>query len=324
MVLAGTGAVLLAAPLAAQAQQAGKIYRIGYLSSGPGPSDWSRAFVEGMRELGYVEGRNLSIEYRWAAGNQDELPRLAAELVDLRVDVIVASPTTGALAAKSSTSTIPIVVPISVDAVRAGVIDNLARPGGNVTGLTLMSGDLIGKRLEFLKMAVPTASRLAFLSVAGIPKVTAPLVKELKAATEALRMTLDVVEVAAFDEGAIRTAFEAIARGGANALYILESPTIAARPAHIMSAALAHRLPTIGGLREYADGGALLFYGPNGVAMHRRSATFVDKILKGAKPGDLPVEQPTKFELVINLKTAKALGLTIPPSLLLRADQVIE
>jgi len=311
---------LLAAPLVADAQP-GKVYRIGYLSSGPGPDNWTRAFVQGMRELGY-EGHNLAIEYRWAGGKLDQLPRLAAELVDLRVDLIVASPTTGALAAKQATRTIPIVVPISVDAVRAGVVDNLSHPGGNITGLTLMSGDLVGKRLELLKAAVPAASRLAFLSLAGIPQITGPLVKEMQAAAQELRMTLHVSELANFDD--VDTALDTVARRGADALYVLESPTFAARAAHVMSLALKHRLPTVGGLREYAAAGALLFYGPDGVAMHRRAAAFVDKILKGAKPADLPVEQPTKFELVINLKTAKDLGLTIPESLLLRADEVIQ
>jgi putative ABC transport system substrate-binding protein len=315
----------LAAPLAAGAQQAAKVYRLGYLAGGTGQTDWERAFVQGMRELGYVEGRNLLIEYRWAAGRIDMLPKLAAELVDLRVDVIIASPTTGALAAKQATRNIPIVFPISVDAVEAGVVEGLARPGGNVTGLTLMSPDLIGKRLDFLKAAMPGASRLAFLSVRGIPKITEPLIKEIETKSRNLGMALHVYEVSNLrDVDAVDRALETIASKGADALYVLESPSIAARASHVMNVALKHRLAVLGGLREYVDGGALLFFGPDAIVMHRRAAVFVDKILKGAKPADLPVEQPTKFDLVINLKTAKSLGLTIPPSLLARADQVIE
>src|SRR5688572_13219560 len=241
--LAGA-ATLLTAPLVAVAQEAGRVYRLGYLAGASGPTDWERAFVHAMRELGYVEGRNLFIEYRWAAGRNDQLTRLAAELVDLRPDLIIASPTTGALAAKQATKTIPIVFPISVDALEAGVVDSLARPGGNVTGLTLMSPDLIGKRLDLLRVALPQASRLAFLSIKGIPKITEPLVRELEAKSRAVGMTVRVYEVASFsDVDGVDGTLETIGRQGADAVYILESPTIAARAAHVMNTALKHRLP---------------------------------------------------------------------------------
>jgi putative tryptophan/tyrosine transport system substrate-binding protein len=253
----------LAGPLGAEAQQAGKVFRVGYLSAGSGPTDWQRAFIQGLREIGYVEGRNLLIEYRWGRGKPDLLAKLAAELVDLRVDLIIASPTTGALAAKQATKNIPIVFPISVDAVEAGVMDSLSRPGGNVTGLTLMSPDLIGKRLYFLKAALPEASRLAFLSLMGIPQITEPLTREIEAKSRALGMTLKVYEVPSLgDVGAVDRAVETIARAAADALYILESPSIAARAPQVMKTARKHRLPVLAGLREYVGGGALLFYGP--------------------------------------------------------------
>jgi len=315
----------LASPPVTCAQEAGRIYRLGYLATTSGPTDWERAFVEAMRDLGYVSGRNLFIEYRWGAGRNDRLAKLATELVDLRPDLIIASPTPSVLAAKDATKSIPIVFPISVDAVEAGVVDSLARPRGNVTGLTLMSADLIGKRLDLLRVMLPKASRLAFLSISGIPKITDPLVRELETKGRAVGISVRLYEVPSFgDAEAVDRALETIGRDGPDALYILESPSMAARAPHVMGVALKHRVPVLAGLKEYVQAGALLFYGPDGIAMHRRAAIFADKILRGAKPADLPVEQPTRFELIVNVKTAKALALTIPTQLLLQANQVIE
>lgn len=236
----------LASPPVTRAQEAGRIYRLGYLATTSGPTDWERAFVEAMRDLGYVSGRNLLIEYRWGAGRNDRLAKLATELVDLRPDLIIASPTPRVLAAKDATKSIPIVFPISVDAVEAGVVDSLARPRGNVTGLTLMSADLIGKRLDLLRVMLPKASRLAFLSISGIPKITDPLVRELETKGRAIGISVRLYEVPSFgDAEAVDRALETIRRDGPDALYILESPSMAARAPHVMSVALKHRVPVL-------------------------------------------------------------------------------
>jgi putative ABC transport system substrate-binding protein len=313
---------LLAGPIAAEAQ-AEKVYRIGYLgNSSPAlEPDLVGAFREGLRDLGYAEGQNILIEYRWAEGRYDRLPDLAAELVRLKVDVILTSGTPGALAAKRATQTIPIVMAVIGDAVEAGLVPSLARPGGNITGLTRISPEMDGKRLELLKGIVPRLSHVAIL-LNPVNPVTSLHWKEVQAPAKALFLKLEPVEVKAAEE--FEAAFAAVGRQRPGALFVLGDRFLLAHRAQIVDFAARRTLPAMYPYREFVDAGGLIAYAPSSPDMFRRSATFVDKILKGAKPADLPIEQPTKFELVINLKTAKALGLTIPPSLLLRADQVIQ
>jgi len=316
---------LLAAPLAAGAQPAGKVYRIGYLSTGSGTSSNPRileAFRQGLRELGWVEGQNIVIEYRWADGRLDRLPDLAAQLVRLKVDVIVASPTPGALAAKNATGTIPIVAISLTHPVELGLVASLARPGGNVTGVSYSVGaDIFGKDLELLKEVVPRVRRVAVLSNPDSP--ARPLtIRNVKDAARSLGLQLQLLE-ARGPEG-FDGAFAAMAKERVGALFVVQDPAFIPHRARLVDLAATNRLPSIFTQREDAEAGGLMSYGPSLSDLYRRAGTYLDKILKGAKPGDLPIEQPTKFELVINLKTAKALGLTIPPSLLQRADQVIE
>ena len=314
---------LVAAPLAAEAQQAAKVPRIGYLFSNLAtPSHLWEAFRQGLRDLGYVEGRNVVIEYRDAEGKLDRLPALAAELVALKVDVIVAPATPATVAAKQATKTIPIVFAVVSDPVTSGLVTSLARPGGNVTGLTVLEPELVGKRLELLKQVVPGVSRVAVLWHPGAvgERTEKDVLKEAEAAARALGVPLQFVEArgpADFDR-----AFLDMTRASAGALTVLESTVFFVERRHLVDLAAKNRLPAVYGLREFVDAGGLMAYGPNQPDLFRRAATYVDKILKGAKPGDLPVEQPTKFELVINLKTAKDLGLTIPPSLLQRAEVI--
>jgi putative ABC transport system substrate-binding protein len=321
--LGGTGAVLFAAPLAAEAQQAAKIARIGYLSPNLAASPHlHEAFRQGLRDLGYVEGRNVVIEYRDAEGKPERLPALAAELVALKVDVIVAANTPTALAAKQATRTIPIVFSFAADPVTSGLVTSLARPGGNVTGLSILI--LVGKCLEQLTQAVPGVSRVAALVQPGaVPERTEKdLLTEADVAARALGVRLQIVEArgpADFDR-----AFSDMTRARAGALTVLSGNMFFIERRRLVDLAAKNRLPAVYPWRDYVDAGGLMSYGPNLPDSHRRAATYVDRILKGTKPGDLPVEQPTKFELVINLKTAKALGLTIPPSLLGRADEVIQ
>jgi putative ABC transport system substrate-binding protein len=316
---------LLAAPLAAEAQQAAKVARIGYLVTNLAVNPHlHEAFRQGLRDLGYVEGRNLVIEYRDAEGKPERLPALAAELVALKVDVIVTPSTAQALPAKQATSTIPIVFAAASDAVADGLVTSLARPSGNVTGLSLLAPELVGKRLEQLKQAVPGVSRVAFLwQPGGAGEGTEKdMLKRAEVAARALGVRPQFVEArgpADFDR-----AFSEMTRARAGALTVLVGAMFIVAQRRLVDLAAKNRLPALYGLREYVDAGGFMSYGPNVADLFRRTATYVDKILKGAKPGDLPVEQPTKFELVINLKTAKALGLTIPQSLLQRADQVIE
>ena len=320
--LAVTGALLLAAPLAAEAQQAAKVFRIGFLGSG-GPADHAprvASFRQGLRDLGYVEGRTATIEYRLAEGKMERLPALAAELVALKVDVIVASGTPTALAAKNATTTIPIVFATSGDPVGT-LVASIARPGGNVTGLSLVGPELVARQLQLLKEAVPKASRVAFLSNPDNP-YTPVMVKEVEAAARSFKVRMQRVE--SRGGAATDAAFDAMARERPNALLVLFDPVLTGQRARISELANKHRLPSMCPHREYAEDGGLMAYGASLTDLYRRAATYVDKILKGAKPGDLPVEQPTKFELVINLKTAKARGLTIPPSLLARADEIIQ
>jgi putative ABC transport system substrate-binding protein len=322
---------LLAAPLATEAQPpAGKVPRIGLLSpsapfdAGRNPSDLAvlfAAFREGLRELGYVEGQNIKIESRWAEANYDRLPGLAAELVGLKVDVIVTYGTPTSLAAKRATSTIPIVMAAIIDPVASGLVTNLARPGGNLTGQSMMSPDLVGKQLELLKEVVPKVSRVALLHNPANPG-NAPQAQHGQDAARALGVRLQLLEARGPSE--IDSAFAAMTNEQAGAVIVLVDAILQGNRTRITDLAARHRLPAVYGLSEYAEAGGLLAFGPSRLDLFRRAATYVDKILKGAKPADLPVQQPTKFELVINLKTAKALGLTIPPSVLVRADQVIE
>jgi putative tryptophan/tyrosine transport system substrate-binding protein len=313
---------LIAAPPPVEAQQPpGKTTRIGYLSIRSGPSYLEEAFRHGLRELGYVEGQNITIEYRWANFKPDRASTLAAELTRLQVDAIVS---TGghvpAAAAKRATKTIPIVFTAG-DAVRAGLVVSLDRPGGNLTGINLLSGELNAKRLDLLKAAVPGVSRVAVLANPTNPSTTRGL-NDLEAAARGLRVKLQVLEVR--ERQGIDVAFGAIARERTQAVLVMNDPLFDIQRERIVDLAAKHRLPGIFEWREFAEAGGLMSYGTNLAEMYRRLATYVDKILKGAKPGDLPVEQPTKFELVINLRTASALGLTIPQSVLLRADQVIQ
>ena len=316
---------LLAAPLAAKAQPAARVARIGLLGNDPvGNPHLLEAFRQGLRDLGYVEGRNVLIEYRFAEGKFERLPALAAELVALKVDVILATTVLTAVAAKQAIKTIPIVFFAAADPIRSGLVTSLARPGGNVTGLSVLSPELIGKRLELLKQAVPGISRVAILwePDGGGERTDKGMLKRAEVAGQALGVRLQYVEArssADFDR-----AFSDMTRAHAGALTVLPSPMFFNERRRLVDLAATNRLPAVYPARESVEAGGLMAYGPSVPDLFRRAATYVDKILKGAKPGDLPVEQPTKFELVINLKTAKALGLTIPPSLLQRADQVIE
>ncbi len=319
---------MLTAPLAGEAQPAGKVYRIGFLSLGSPPTPATphpiEAFRQGLRELGYVEGRNVVIESRWGQGKLDALPALAAELVHLRVDIIVTVATMTAQAAHKATRTIPIVMATSADPVSGGVVDSLARPGGNVTGLSLMTPDLTAKRLQLLKEAVPGLSRVAAVHDRHAPQpILAQWIQENEGAARALGLTLHVVDLGA-DPGKWREAFASVVKAGVGGLSFIESPLFGSSRTDLAELALKHRLPTIFPFRQHAEAGGLMTYGVNLADLFRRAAGFVDKILKGTKPADLPIEQPTRFELVINGRTAKALGLTIPPSILIRVDQVIE
>jgi putative ABC transport system substrate-binding protein len=315
--------VLLCAPLAAEAQQVRTVQRVGYLgdSSPSLESNLVEAFRRGLRERGYVEGQNIVIEYRWAEGTYDRFSLLVAELVRLKVDVIVIAGTPAALAAKQMTTTIPIVMAVTGDALEAGLVSSLARPGGNVTGLSTLMPELEGKRLELLKEVLPRLARMAVLANPGNP-FSAIDGKAIRIAAEALRVKLQTVEIRAPEE--FDRAFAAITNAHPDALTIIGDRFLLTYRKRIVDFARQARLAGIYPYSEFVAEGGLMSYGPNYPAMFERSAIYVDKILKGAKPGDLPIEQPTTFELVINLKTAKALGLTIPPALLLRADQVIQ
>jgi putative ABC transport system substrate-binding protein len=319
--LAGAAA-LLAAPRTAEAQQAGKLPRVGILLLSDSSQSVVDAFRQGLRELGHVEGQTIALELRWAEGKEEHFPRLASELVHLKVDVIFATVAAAAQAAKTATKAIPIVTAVN-DPIAAGFVANVARPGGNITGLSMMSPEVVGKQLELLRQVVPTLSRVAVLGNPANPG-SAPQLRQAEAMAKTLGMRLQPLEARSPSE--IDSAFAAMTRERAGALLVLLDPTLA-RPLQrerIAELAARNRLPTMYALRLYVDAGGLMAYGADIFDLYRRAAIYVDKILKGAKPADLPIEQPTKFELIINLKTAKALGLTIPPSLLLRADRVIE
>jgi len=315
----------LFSPVAAEAQQAAKVARIGFLATNLAASPhMAEAFRQGLRDLGYVEGRNLAIETRDAGGKHERLPALAAELVALKVDVIVAGSTPGALAAKQATGTLPIVFTAAADPVTDGLVTSLARPGGNVTGLSSLTPELVGKRLEQLTQAVPGVTRVAALWQPGGAgeRTDRDTLKGADVAARALGVRLQVVDARGPED--FDRAFSDMTRARAGALTVLGSAMFNSERSRLVNLAAKHRLPAVYQWREFVDTGGLMSYGANLADLNRRAAVYVDKILKGAKPGDLPVEQPTKFELAINLKTAKALGLTIPQSVLGRADEVIQ
>jgi ABC-type uncharacterized transport system substrate-binding protein len=316
------GGAAAAWPLAARAQQPAKVPRIGFLFYGShGPSPEIDAFRQGLRELGYIEGQNIAVEYRFASGRVGHLPELAAELVRLKLDVIVTPTTPASVAAKQATNTIPIVIAGIADAVGAGLITNLARPDGNVTGLTSISAELGGKRLELLKGVVPKASRVAVLHDPA-DRSNVLVLKQLQEAAPALGLTLQPLEVQ--EPGEFEGAFIAMTRERADALFGAAGVLTYEHRKTVVGLAAKSRIPTLWGHRQFVDVGGLMSYAVNFYDQCRRAATYVDQILKGSKPADLPVEQPTKFEFILNLKTAKALGLEIPPTLLALADEVIE
>jgi putative tryptophan/tyrosine transport system substrate-binding protein len=309
-------------PLPARAQQAGKLPIIGFLGAATPAawSAWSAAFVARLRELGWVDGRSVAIEYRWAEGRSERYPEIAAEFIRLKVDVIV---TVGAaaLAVKQTTSIIPIVFAVAPDPLGTGLVTSLSRPGGNVTGISNQSADLAGKRLEILREVFPELRKVVILANAGNPTSVQEL-REVQATARMLGLEVATLEIRRMED-LEPTAFEPV-KDAANALYAVSDPLVLASRARINTLAQGARLPTIFAFRDYVEAGGLISYGPNYTNLFSRAGDFVDKILRGAKPADLPVEQPTKFELIVNLKTAKALGLEISPSLLARADEVIE
>jgi putative ABC transport system substrate-binding protein len=313
-------ATLFAPSLSADAQQAGKVPRIGYLQIGSRLGSGAEAFLQGLRDLGYVEGKNIVIEYRGdPQRREDRLPEFAADLVRLKVDVIVALDPPAARAAKNATKTIPIVMRSTGDPVQAGFVASLARPGGNITGVTSISTELYGKRLELLKEVIPRLSRVAVLRN---PDRGTNDFKEMQSAVRSLKLQLQSLEVRGPND--FESAFRAAGKARVGALITIRTPLINDQRKRVADLAVKSRLPAIYDDRVYIDAGGLMSYGTNLEDLHRRAATYVDKILKGAKPADLPVEQPTKFELIINLKAAKQIGLTIPPNVLVRADKVIK
>ena len=316
------GGAAVAWPLAARAQQAGKLPTIGYMGSNTPSAESQRiaAFVQRLRELGWIEGRTIAIEGRWGEGRNERFAEIAAEFVRLRVDVIVTAGSAAVITIKQATSGIPIIFAVAGDPVGTGLVASLARPGGNVTGLSVQQTDLAGKRLELLREVVPSLRRLAIMGNIGNPSALLEM-HEVQAAARTLGFEVATLEIRQAED--IAPAFEAL-KAPAEALYVCGGPLVFTHRIRINTLALAARLPTINDHQEYVEAGGLMSYGPNFPDLYRRAADYVDKILRGAKPGDLPVEQPTKFDLVINLKTAKALGITIAESFLLRADALIE
>ena len=315
------GGAAVAWPLAARGQQPGKLPTVGFLGAATLStwSPWVAAFVERLREIGWIENRTIAIEYRWAQGREERYAEIAREFVRLKVDVIVTVGSAVA-AAKQATSAIPIVFAVASDPIGNDLVSSLGRPGGNVTGLSLLATDLAGKRIELLREVVPGLRRLANMVGVGNPGAVLEM-REVQAAALTRGLEVATFEIRRVDD--IAPAFEAL-KGRADALSVCGDPLVVAHQIRSNNLALAARLPTMYGFREHVDTGGLVSYGPNFPHLFRRAADYVDKILRGAKPGDLPVEQPTKFDLVINLTTAKAIGLTIPESFLLRADEVIE
>jgi len=321
--LASLVLALLAAPLAAAAQPPSKIPRIGYLGA-DSPSAGApllEAFRQGLRELGYIEGQNIFIDYRWAEGRPDRFPTLAAELIQLKVDVIVTRSNAGVAALQQATRTTPIVVTGMGDPVGSGFVASLARPGGNITGFSSLSEELGGKWLELLKEAVPNVSRVAVLAVSQTSAQRTQW-RKIQAAAQALKVTPQRQEVAGPDE--IEHAFAGFNKARAQGLVVLPHAVTIERRTQIVGLAAKHRLPVMYPSSLFVEAGGLMSYGANQADLHRRAATYVDKVLKGAKPADLPVQQPTRFELVLNMKTAKALGIKFPQTILIRAEQVIQ
>ena len=316
------GSTAAAWPLAVRAQQPGMLPTIGYLGSATPATQgqWVAAFVQRLRELGWIEGRTIAIEYRWAEGRAERAAEIAAELVRRKVDVIATSGTAVVVAAMQATSVIPIVFAAAGDPVGTGLIASLARPGGNVTGLSTQEADVAGKKLELLREVVPGLGRLALLGNVGNPSVVLDM-REAQAAARTLGLEVTTLEIRRGED--IVPAFEAL-NGHEEALYVVFDALVNTHRIRINTLALAARLPTMHGIRDYVEAGGLMSYGTNFPDLFRRAGDYVDKILRGAKPADLPVEQPTKFDLVINLTTAKALHLKIPESFLLRADEVID
>jgi putative tryptophan/tyrosine transport system substrate-binding protein len=316
------GGAVTAWPLGARAQQPGKLPTIGYLGSATPASQgqWVAALVQRLRELGWIENRTIAIEYRWAEGRTERAAEIAAEFVRRKVDIIVTSSTAGAVAAMQATSIIPIVFAAAGDPVGTGLVASLARPGGNVTGLSIQQTDIAAKKLELLREVVPSLGRLAVLANVAGPSVVLDM-REVQATARTLGLEVITLEIRQGED--IVPAFEAL-NGRAEALYVVIDPLVNIHRIRINTLALAARLPTMHTFREGVEAGGLMSYGTNFPDLFRRTAEYVDKILRGAKPADIPVEQPTKFDLVINLTTARALGLTVPPSLLARADEVIE
>ena len=321
--LLALGSVALGVPLASFAQQqAAKVHRIGFLGAASAIAYASRveALRAGLGDLKYVAGKNLVIEFRWANGNYDRLPDLAADLVRSKVDLIVTHGTPGTRAAKQATATVPIVMAVSGDAVVNGLVASLARPGGNVTGCTFFGPELAAKRIEFLREALPRMRRFTALINPGNPGMV-PVTQAMQATAKALKLEFQQIPMQSPAE--LADALSAMATGGIEAFIVVEDATLTANTKMIADLATNRRIPSIGP-REFSDAGGLIGYGVNNLEMFRRAAYFVDRILKGAKPGDLPVEQPTKFETILNMKTAKALGIKFPQAILVRADRVIE
>ena len=314
------GGAVAAWPLAARGQQSARVPTIGVLGSGSTQGQWVASFVQRLRELGWIEGRTVAVEVRWAEGRNERFAEIAAEFVQLKVDVIFAPSTLAVIAAKQETSAIPIVFATVADPVGTGLVASLARPGGNATGQSVQSTDLAGKRVELLREVVPGLRRLAIMVNVASPGSVLEM-GEVQAAARALGLEVLTLEIRRAED--IASAFETL-KGRAEALYVAPEPLVAANRVRINTLALGARLPTMHGLGANVEAGGLMSYGANFPDMYRRAAEYVDKILRGAKPADLPVEQPTKFDLIINLTTAKALGLVIPEAFLLRADEVIE
>ena len=314
--------MLLALPFPARAQQPAKIPRIGWLTASSLSAQSARieAFRQGLRDLGYVEGKNIVIEHRFADGKPDRLPALVAELVRLKVDIIVSAGSTPTRAARAATSTIPIVMTNDADPIATGFVASLARPGGNITGLSTLSPELSGKRLEILREVVPKLSRVAVLGTSTNPTY-AQVIREVELVAKAFGLKLQNLDV--LDAKDIETAFRAAIKGRADGVLVLTSAVLAPERAQITELAAKNRLPGIYSNSQFAEAGGLMFYGVNVLDLDRRAATYVDKILKGRTPADLPVEQPMKFEFIVNLQAAKKIGLTIPPNVLVRADKVI-
>jgi ABC-type uncharacterized transport system substrate-binding protein len=311
-----------ASPLAARAQQAARLPTIGFLGQSTPVVESERldAFLKRLRELGWIEGRTVAIEYAWGQGSSERFAEIAADFVRLKVDVIVTSGTANVIAAKQATSVIPIVFAVAGDPIANNLVASLARPGGNVTGLSTVATDLAGKRLELLREAVPGFHRLATIGNVGNSLAVLEM-NEVQAAAARFGLEAAALEIRRAED--ITPAFEAL-KGGADALYVVADPLVNTNRARIHTLAMGARLPAIYNAKEHVEAGGLMSYGPNFRELYRRAAEFVDKILRGAKPADIPVEQPTKFDLAINLTTAKALGITVPPTLLARADEVIE